>query len=223
VSTGTRKYDSSTRQADAQSRRTAIVEAAARLFLANGYAETTITQVAAEAGVSAQLVYAAFGGKAGLLWGALDRLASGDDEPILMRDRPESLALADITDPHERMRAAAALVADLNARVGPLVKLLYQVAGSDPAVAQLDAQLLEAQREDYLVIAERLASGMRPELGPERVADVARMLCGVHVWHGLVVEGGWTQEQYADWLGDALIRMLVLDVPTTAKPPRRRR
>jgi AcrR family transcriptional regulator len=209
VSTPTRKYDSSTRQADARSRRTAIVEAAARLFLDNGYAETTIAQVAAEAGVSPQLVYAAFGGKAGLLWGALDRVAAGDDEPILMRDRPESLALADIKDPRERMRAAGAQVAALNARVGPLVTLLYQVAGSDPAVAQLQAKLLEAQREDYLVITQRLAPGMRPDLGPERVADVARIVCGVPTWHGLVVEGGWTQEQYADWLGDALIRLLV--------------
>ena len=209
MSTGARKYDSSTRQADAQSRRAAIVEAAARLFLADGYAETTIAAVAAEAGVSAQLVYAAFGGKAGLLWAALDRVAAGDDEPILMRDRPESLALAAIKDPRERMRAAAAQVAELNARVGPLVTLLHAVAGSDPAVAELQAQLLVAQREDYLVIAERLASGMRPDLGLERVADVARVLCGVHTWHGLVVEGGWTQEQYSDWLGDALIRMLV--------------
>jgi AcrR family transcriptional regulator len=209
VSTGTRKYDSSTRQADAQSRRAAIVEAAARLFLADGYSETTIAAVAAEAGVSAQLVYAAFGGKAGLLWAALDRVAAGDDEPILMRDRPESLALAAIKDPRERMRAAAAQVAELNARVGPLVKLLHEVAGSDPAVAELQAQLLVAQREDYRVIAERLASGLRPDLGPEQVADVARVLCGVHTWHGFVVEGGWTQGQYSDWLGDALIRLLV--------------
>ena len=210
MSTGARKYDSSTRQADALSRRAAIVEAAAGLFLSRGYAETTIAAVAAEAGVSAQLVYAAFGGKAGLLWGALDRIAAGDDEPILMRDRPESLALADIKNPRERMRAAAAQVADLNARVGPLVTVLNGVAGSDPAVADLQARLLAAQREDYLVITERLAAGMRPDLGLDRLADMCRVLCGVQTWHGLVVEGGWTQEQYADWLGDALIRLVVV-------------
>ena len=140
-----------------------------------------------------------------------------------MRDRPESLAIAEIKDPADRMRAAAALVAELNARVGPLAKLLDQVAGSDPAVAELQAQLLAAQREDYLVIAERLASGMRPDLGLERLSDMARVLCGVQTWHGLVVEGGWTQEQYVDWLGDTLTRLLVLDnIPATAKPRRKR-
>ena len=212
MSTTNRRYDSSARQADAQSRRSAIIEAAARLFLDNGYAETTIAQIAAEAGVSPQLIYAAFNGKAGLLAGVLDRVAAGDDEPILMRDRPESLALAEIEDPYERMRAAAALVADLNGRVGALVKLVDRVAGTDPAVAELQHNMLAMMREDYLVIAERLASGMRPDLGLERVADMTRVITGVHVWHGLVVEGGYTQQQYADWLGDALIRLLVLDV-----------
>lgn len=211
MSTPTRRYDSSARQADARSRRTAIVESAARLFLAQGYAETTIAQVAADAGVSAPLVYAAFGGKAGLLGAALDRVAAGDDEPILMRDRPESLALAEITDPRERMHAAAAVVAQVNARVGRLAKLLDRVAGSDPAVAETQQQLVAAMREDYLVIAERLASGMRPDLGLQRVADMTRVVTGVNVWHDLVVESGWTQEQYVDWLGDALFRLLVAE------------
>ena len=186
-----------------------MAEAAAGLFINNGYAETTIAQIADEAGVSPQLVYAAFGGKARLLWAAIDRVAAGDDEPVLMRDRPESLAVAAITDPHDRMRAAAGLIGALNARVGPLVMLLHRAAGSDRAIAELEANLVVAQREDYRVIAERLASGMRPDLGLEGVADMARVICGVQVWHGFVVEAEWTQEQYVEWLGDALIRLVV--------------
>jgi AcrR family transcriptional regulator len=220
VSTATRRYDNSTRQADAESRRTAIAAAAAKLFLENGYAETTIAQVAAAAGVSAQLVYAAFGGKAGLLSAALDQVAAGDDEPILMRDRPESLAIAQIMDPRERMRAAAVLAADVNARVGPLAKLLDRVAGSDPAVADVQAKLLAAQREDFRVIAERLTADRRPDLGIEQAAETARVLCGVQVWHGLVVEAGWSHDDYVDWLGDTLIRLFVMEEP---RPARRRR
>lgn len=209
----TRRYDNSARSADAASRRTAVVDAAARLFLDNGYAETTIAAVAAEAGVSAQLVYAAFGGKAGLLSAVLDRAVAGDEEPILLRERPEVLALASIPDVRERLRAAAVYVAALNARVGPLVRLVDRVAGSDPAVADLQARLLAAMREDHLVVASRFLPGLRPDLGPERVAEVARVVSGVQVWHGLVVEGGWSAGEYADWLGDALYRLLVLDAP----------
>ena len=222
MSTSTRRYDNSARTADARSRRAAIAGAAARLFVEEGYAGTTIATVAAEAGVSAQLVYAAFGGKAGLLGAALALVAAGDEEPILMRDRPESLAVAEIEDVHQRMRAAAALVADLNGRVGPLVMLVEQVAGSDPAVAEIHAHLIAAMREDHLVLAERLASGLRPDLGLERVADMTRVITGHQTWNGLVVQGGWSQEQYADWLGDTLIRLLVMDPPEPVPAARRR-
>jgi AcrR family transcriptional regulator len=211
MSTLNRRYDSSARRADAESRRVAVVDAAARLFVEHGYGETTIARVAAEAGVSPQLVYAAFGGKAELLWSALDRVAAGDDQPILLRDRPESLALADLEDPVERMHAAAAQVAAINGRVGPLAKLLDRVSATDATVAELHAKMLSAMQEDYAVIAGRLAAGLRPDLGPVRVAEMCRVLCGVHIWHGLVVEGGWTQEQYTEWLGDALVRLLVLE------------
>jgi AcrR family transcriptional regulator len=211
VSTATRQYDSSARQADARSRRAAVVDAAARLFLDNGYAETTIAQVAAEAGVSTQLVYAAFGGKAGLLSAALDRLAAGDDEPILMRDRPDSLALGTIEDPRERVRAAAVLVAAINERVGPLVKLVDRVAGSDPAVAELQQKMLQAMREDHGILVDRVVPGRRPDLGRDRAADVSRVITGFQVWHGLVVEGGWSQQEYVEWLSDALIRLFLDD------------
>jgi AcrR family transcriptional regulator len=211
-----RRYDSRARRAEADNRRATIVTTAARLFLDQGYAETTIAQVAEEAGVSPQLIYAAFGGKAGLLAGALDRIAAGDDQPILLRDRPESLALIEIRDPRERLRAAAAQMADLNARSGRLLTLVDRVAGSDPAVAELQAKMLNAMREDHRVHVDRLAAGMRPDLGPARLADVTRMITGYQMWYGLVVDGGWSQEQYEEWLGDAIVR-LVMDPPPRAK------
>jgi TetR/AcrR family transcriptional regulator of autoinduction and epiphytic fitness len=212
-----RRYDSSGRQSEARERRRAIVAAAARLFLDNGYAETSIPQIAAEAGVSPQLVYAAFGGKAGLLAAANDAVAAGDDEPVLLRDRPESLALLDIPDMRERLRAAAAQMTDLNTRAGPMLHLVERVAGSDPAVAELRANLLAAMREDYRVIADRMLTGLRPDLGPERLAEMARVITGYQVWHALVVDGGWTRDQYEEWLADTLIRLLVDEPPRTSK------
>src|SRR4051812_39559805 len=116
-----RRYDSTARQAEAQSRREAVTDVAARLFVKHGYAETTITQIAEAAGVSPQLVYAAFGGKAGLLSAVVDVLSAGDHEPGLIRDRPDSRALLDIDDMPERLRAAAAQMSELNSRVGPVL------------------------------------------------------------------------------------------------------
>jgi AcrR family transcriptional regulator len=205
----TRRYDSSTRQEEARSRRAAIVAAAARLFLDDGYGETTIAQVAREAGVSPQLVYASFGNKAGLLAGVLDLMGAGDDQQILIRDRPEFMAPSEISDDRERLRTFARMAAEVNARVGALQVLLDRAAVGDPAAAELRERMLAAMREDHQVYVNRLAAGMRPDLGPERVAEVTRVVTGHQVWHGFVVDGGWSQEQYSDWVSDALVRLLL--------------
>jgi hypothetical protein len=142
-------------------------------------------------------------------------LCLDDDEQVLLRDRPENVALMDIRDPHERLRAAAVLIAELNARTAPLLVLVAQVSGSDPAVHELRTRILENMRTDHRVQVDRLAKDMRPDLGPDRLADVTRVLTGHQVWHGLVVDSGWSQQEYADWLGDALIRLLITE-PTAS-------
>src|SRR5574338_428111 len=62
-----REYDSSRRQAQAQETRHHILEAARKLFMERGYAGTTAEAIAAEAGVSAQTIYAIFKNKKRML------------------------------------------------------------------------------------------------------------------------------------------------------------
>src|SRR3954470_21285886 len=62
-----RKYDASRRQQQARETQRAIIRAAQRLFVDQGYGRTTMTEVAAAAGVSVETVYAAFRNKATLL------------------------------------------------------------------------------------------------------------------------------------------------------------
>ena len=82
-----RRYTSPKRQEQARATRRAIVEAARALFLARGYAGTTIDAVAGEAGVAVQTVYAAFGSKAQILKTVLDVAVVGDDAPVPLVDR----------------------------------------------------------------------------------------------------------------------------------------
>ena len=83
-----RPYDSSGRRARAAETRRQVVEAAHRLFVANGFAGTTIAAVARGAGVSAPTLYAAFSSKAELLRSATDLALAGDEEPVVVVDRP---------------------------------------------------------------------------------------------------------------------------------------
>src|SRR5262245_26004595 len=62
-----RRYESALRREQAAATRARIVRAAAELFAAQGYTQTSIEQIAARAGVARPTVYAAFTGKAALL------------------------------------------------------------------------------------------------------------------------------------------------------------
>ena len=62
-----RSYDASRRQEQARQNRDKIIDAAERRFLRDGYGTTTIAAIADDAGVHADTVYKAFGGKPGLV------------------------------------------------------------------------------------------------------------------------------------------------------------
>ena len=91
-STGKRQYDASQRQDDARARRRRVVEAAHDLFLDRGYGSVTIQEIARQAGVSTQMIYAAFGSKAGILSQAVDQAIVGDDEQVALFEREEHQA-----------------------------------------------------------------------------------------------------------------------------------
>src|SRR5690554_89424 len=87
-----RGYDASGRQAEAGARRRRVIDSARELFLERGFAATSIADVAEAASVSPQMIYASFGGKAGILAGVVDLTAGGDDDNVLLRERPASVA-----------------------------------------------------------------------------------------------------------------------------------
>src|SRR6266487_317916 len=81
-------YSSELRAAQARATRRAIVDAAARLFIAHGYGATTVDAIARAAGVSRKTVFTSVGGKIEALKLAIDWAAVGDDEPVPMLERP---------------------------------------------------------------------------------------------------------------------------------------
>src|SRR4051812_1531158 len=105
----TRRYDGSRRQDQARQRQQAVLDAAESLFFELGYTATTITRIAATAGVSPETVYKSFGGKPGLVKALRARalLGVGDVPAEHRSDR-----LRDLADPHEVVRGWAQLAAE---------------------------------------------------------------------------------------------------------------
>src|SRR6478735_11624183 len=93
-----RSYRSPLRDAQARETRQRVVASARELFVAQGYASTTVAAIAMHASVSTDLVYKAFGSKSGVLKSVLDTTVGGDDEGVAVLDRPGPQAMRAETD-----------------------------------------------------------------------------------------------------------------------------
>ena len=102
-----RRYDASRRRAAAEERRTRVAVVAGEMFARQGWHATTISGVAAEAGVSPELVSQAFGGKAGLMMAAFRHATLGHGGTLT-----EAFATLDLgrePDPEARLDRFVAL------------------------------------------------------------------------------------------------------------------
>ena len=80
----------------------ALIAAATRVFLRDGYGRASIDKVAYEAGVSTRTIYERFKNKGDLLAAVITRLVERDMETVLATDRTRSHGSAARTDDHRR-------------------------------------------------------------------------------------------------------------------------
>jgi TetR/AcrR family transcriptional regulator, regulator of autoinduction and epiphytic fitness len=196
-----RRYDSTLRQAQAASTRAAILAAAGKLFVDPGYAASTLSSVAKEAGVAVQTVYSIFATKRQLLSDLVDVTIAGDDEPIALADRPFVAEIRQIHDPRAKLARFAAHLADVHAREADVMIALAGAATADVDAAAIWRKNLEERRRGMSMFAAELeATGaVRDDLTVDMVADVLWLAMDVRSYDWLVRQRGWTVEQYADW------------------------
>ena len=130
-----RPYDARRRRQRAEQERRAtrlrVMEAAHTLFLERGYVATTMADIAREAGVALQSVYKVGHSKADLLHQVRDLAVAGDDQQVMLLDRPEFIAIRAETDPERQVEMLATLVATTMQRLGPVWVAYREAAAVD--------------------------------------------------------------------------------------------
>lgn len=198
------------RGAQAQATRRRIVDAAAELFVANGYVPTTLEQIAKQAGVAVQTVYFHFGNKRSVLKEAVDVAAVGDDEPVALLDRPFYTELDAEPDPLHLITRWVQGSREIFVRVAPIMLVVRDAAVVDPEMA-VQWRINEQQRVTaFRVLAQQLAdrAALRPGTSVEEATDILLALAGIEVY--LTLTGrGWSPERWQEWVTMMVIAALL--------------
>jgi AcrR family transcriptional regulator len=213
-----RAYDASRRREQATRTRRAIVDAARRRFLEDGFATTTIASIASDAQASPDTIYKSFRGKAGILRAICEDALAGIG-PVPAEQRSDAMQAAE-TDPARMLRGLGTLTAEVAPRIAPLLLLLAAAGETDRDVASLRDELDEARMARMTHVARVLTGkkGLRADVTVERAADVLWTYSSPELYRLLVVNRGWSPDSYGRFIGEALVHTL-LDTPTSETAP----
>jgi AcrR family transcriptional regulator len=226
-----RQYDASWRRAQARETQRHIAEAARALFLERGYGATSIRDIADAAGVAVQTIYNAFEGKPAIVARIADMAIVGDDEPVALADRPDVQAIRQGSDAGLVVRQWASLCRAIFTRLLPLLPILREAAAADAAVrSQWRNNAVTNRYEETKTFVTHLAQlvDLPQGLDIERTTDVLWTYASFETAEALIVERGWTPDDYEAWTAQAICRILGIDgthdnaIPSRETAPDRR-
>ena len=206
-----RAYDSSSRQEGARATRRAILVAARKLFLQQGYAATTMPDIARAAEVALDTVYAAVGKKPALFRLLVETAISGEDEVVTAEERDYVQAIRAEPDAANKLRIYAAALCRIHPRLAPLVTALQGAASLDSDLKALWGEISERRATNMRLFAENLAlaGSLRADLSISAAADIIWSLGSPEYYVLLVESRGWPLAEFERWLGEAWIKLLL--------------
>ena len=196
-----RHYRSELREQQALATRRRVLEAAAELFAADGYARTTMAKIAAAAGVSAETVQG-MGPKAALMIAAVEDAAFGVTGDRSILDMDLGRTLKGIDDVDAAVEYLAAVQTDIHERTATLAMALTAGAGADPVldryVTDLTAGIGRQLRRVVDVFRDR--GWVRTDVPYDEVVETAVVLAGVETFLRFTHRDGHSVDAFRGWL-----------------------
>ena len=197
-----------------------LLDAADELFCRNGYQATTVTAIAAQAEVSVQTLYLAWGSKRALLRAAIDAAAAAssaapEPEEWLSTLRAELTADAGpAPSAAEYLTAVSRLHAQVAERTAPYWRMHRQGAATDPEIAADWATIQAERRQTLIEVATTMPQrGRRPDLSADDITDTLWALTCLEVYELMTRAPGRGPLDFQSWLERTLITALCQDPP----------
>lgn len=190
--------------------RSRMLDSARELFVANGYAATTMDRIAEHAGVAVQTLYYTFQTKGQLLCEVVDVTAAGEDAPSPVARRPWMQEMLSATSGQRILALGVEHGTDIFERAAPLWPAVT-AAAADPRVERYWREVAAERRAGQGRMVARIDAlgALRQGLGADRATDLVVVLFGHDVFRGLVIEAGWSVADYKAWLFSTLVHQLL--------------
>jgi AcrR family transcriptional regulator len=198
-----RRYNSPLREQRARQTRAAVLDAARRLFTTKGWAATGMRDVAREAGVATETVYAHFSSKTDLLLQVANIAVVGDEDAVPLAERPEFTAIGRGSRA-ERVAAAARVLTGVHARTAGFAKVIREAAHTDEAMAD---ELESTRRRQRIDVERALALLIGRDPTPDELDGILAVV-SVEVYLLLTEFSRWDHRQYETWIAETLERLV---------------
>ena len=207
------------RAVQAEQTRVEILKAARRQFAINGYAATSVKEIATEAGVSVQTVYDSVGSKAELvrrLNDLIDVEASVSEIAMTIPGTTDALALT---------RIPAMITRRIVERCGDILRACLDGARAEPDLAPVVDEGGRRHRAGARAVTERLASlgALDAELSTDDATVTIATLSDYRVALILLDDHGYTLDTVEEWIATttarAVLRRDVTGASSTSRSP----
>jgi AcrR family transcriptional regulator len=199
-----RPYRAKLREEQANLTRQRILAAARTLFVGRGFAQVTMQDVAREADVAYQTLYSQFGNKGQL---ALELCTS---EMLHMGQAVAMLSEGhDAGNPVEWLRLMGSFARRLYEPCAEVLRFMRE--SGDPDLINRYREMGRRRSERLADLGPQLeASGcLRPGLTAQQAVALVWSMTSPEIYEQLVLDQGWTSEQFEAWLGPALADLVL--------------
>jgi len=182
-----------------------IMETARRLLIQRGYTQVTMQEVAREAGVAYQTVFAQVRTKLQL---ALELCYS---ELLHVGETVAMLAAArDAGDPEACLRTVGAFARRLYEPCAEVLRFMRESGDPDLISRYREIGVRRLQLLAELGPQLEQTGRLRPGLTGKAAVDLVWAMAGPEVYEQLVLDRGWTPERFENWLGAAIADLILV-------------
>lgn len=186
-----------------------ILDAARRLFIADGYAATSLAAVADAAEVGSRTVYLRFGSKAELLKRTIDVAIVGDTEDVDLAHRDWHIRAGTAPTLRERVTAYAQGARQLMERAAPLIAAAVAAEANEPVIAEAARAGRAATQQHVAELWQRMrADGLlHPEADLDWIIGTVGPLAQADTYNLMVSTLGLDADGYQRWLYGTWMRL----------------